>query len=87
MQLLLAVEACESLETKQGLEQRRRIMQELDTLVKQWVRTEGMWQGLHWSEVERAGGKVVTYGHKNVAGLVAQSRHPRPAAVLLPAGS
>ena len=61
-QLLLAVEACQSLETQQGLEKRRRIVQELDTLVKQWVRTEGMRHGLHWGEGERAGGKVVTYG-------------------------
>jgi hypothetical protein len=62
VQLLLVVEACQSLETQHGLEKRRRIWQELDTLVKQWVRTEGMFQGLHWGEVERAGGKVVTYG-------------------------
>ena len=32
---LLAVEACQSLETQQGLEKQRQIVQELDTLVKQ----------------------------------------------------
>jgi hypothetical protein len=35
-------------------------MQELHMLVKQWVRTEGMRQGLHWGEVERAGGTALS---------------------------
>ena len=48
------------LETQHCLGKRRRIVQELHTLVKQWVRTEGMRQGLHWGEVERAGGTALS---------------------------
>ena len=83
-QLLLAVEACQSPETQQGLEKRRRIVQELDTLVKQWVWMEGMRQGLHWGEGEQAGGKVVTYG-SSAWGLWTCAR-TRPASSPLPTG-
>ena len=44
------------------MEVRRQIVQELDTLVKQWIRSEGLRQGMGWAKVEQGGGKIVTYG-------------------------
>ena len=61
-QLLAALDGCNSAETAAGMERRRKIVAEINTLVKQWIRTEGMRQGMDWRQVERVGGKVVTYG-------------------------
>ena len=62
VQLLTTVESCHSIETPFGMEVRRQIVQELDTLVKQWIRSEGLRQGMGWAKVEQGGGKIVTYG-------------------------
>ena len=45
-----------------GKELRTLIVEELDKLVKQWVRSEGLRQSMHWNQVEKVGGKVVCYG-------------------------
>merc|ERR1719508_190019 len=45
-----------------GMDLRRKIVSELDTLVKQWIRSEGLRQNLNWNQVEQVGGKVVSYG-------------------------
>ena len=35
---------------------------ELDTLVKQWIRSEGLRKRITWSQLEQVGGKVISYG-------------------------
>ena len=62
VKLVQVMEACQSSETSLGMEARREMVQELDILVKQWVRSEGLRQGLNWTQVEKLGGNVVTYG-------------------------
>ena len=62
VKLVQVMEACQSSETSLGMEARREMVQELDILVKQWVRSKGLRQGLNWTQVEKLGGKVVTYG-------------------------
>jgi len=52
----------ECYEDDAGKELRTRIVEELDKLVKQWVRSEGLRQSMHWNQVEKVGGKVVCYG-------------------------
>ena len=42
--LLQTFNSCQSAETMPGMERRRRIVGEINTLVKQWIRTEGMHQ-------------------------------------------
>ena len=42
--LLHTLETCHSAETQAGMDRRRRIVGEINTLVKQWIRTEGMQQ-------------------------------------------
>ena len=42
--LLQTFNNCQSAETMPGMERRRRIVGEINTLVKQWIRTEGMHQ-------------------------------------------
>ena len=52
----------ECYEDDAGKELRTRIVEELDKLVKQWVRSEGLRQSMHWNQAEKVGGKVVCYG-------------------------
>ena len=61
-QLKQTLDSCQSSETEAGMEERRKIVEELDILVKQWVRTKLLKQGMRKHHVERVGGKVVTYG-------------------------
>lgn len=42
--LLHTLETCHSAETSAGMDRRRRIVGEINTLVKQWIRTGGMQQ-------------------------------------------
>ena len=42
--LLHTLDTCHSAETQAGMDRRRRIVGEINTLVKQWIRTEGMHQ-------------------------------------------
>lgn len=64
--LYQTLEMCQSCETEAGMEERRKIVQELDTLLKQWIRSEGLKQGMGWNYVEQVGGKVVTVDRKSV---------------------
>merc|ERR1719369_62253 len=45
-----------------GMKLRQKVVGELDTLVKRWIKTEGLRQGKRLQNVEKLGGKVVTYG-------------------------
>ena len=42
--LLHTLDTCHSAESQAGMDRRRRIVGEINTLVKQWIRTEGMQQ-------------------------------------------
>ena len=52
----------ECYDVEAGMNLRRKIICELDTLVKQWIRSEGLRQSMNWNQVEQVGGKVVSYG-------------------------
>ena len=41
---------------------RRAVVSELETLVKQWIRSVGLSKGLGWRLVEEAEGRLLTYG-------------------------
>ena len=41
---------------------RKDLITELDTLVKQWIRSVSLSKGLNWQIVEQVGGKIVMYG-------------------------
>ena len=45
-----------------GMERRERVISELDTLVKQWIRSAALQRNMAWPQVEQVGGKVVSYG-------------------------
>ena len=42
--LLHTLDTCQSAETQAGMDRRRRIVGEMNTLVKQWIRTDGVHQ-------------------------------------------
>lgn len=60
--LLLVLQHFRCYEDQTGMERRERIISELDTLVKQWTRSEGLRKNIPWTQVEQVGGKVVSYG-------------------------
>ena len=60
--LLLVLQHFRCYEDLAGMERRERIISELDTLVKQWIRSEGLRKKIPWTQVEQVGGKVVSYG-------------------------
>ena len=62
LRLKQTLDSCQSSETEAGMEERRKIVEELDSLVKHWVRNKVSKQGMRKNYVERVGGKVVTYG-------------------------
>ena len=41
---------------------RKQIVNDLNMLVKQWIRSEGLKSLMNWDQVEKIGGKVVSYG-------------------------
>ena len=41
---------------------RTQVVGEMDTLVKQWIRSEGLKKRISWSHLEQIGGKVVSFG-------------------------
>merc|ERR1719508_422184 len=60
LQLILQQHQC--YDNDAGMDLRKKIICELDILVKQWIRSEGLRQSMNWSQVEQVGGKVVSYG-------------------------
>ena len=60
LQMILFQHEC--YDDEAGMNLRRKIICELDTLVKQWIRSEGLRQSMNWNQVEQVGGKVVSYG-------------------------
>lgn len=65
LQLILSEYNC--YEDEQGMNLRKRIVSELDTLLKQWVRSDGLRQAMNWNKVEQVGGKVVCFGSYKLA--------------------
>ena len=49
-------------EDDEGMNLRKRIVSEINMLVKQWIRSEGLKGLINWDQVEKIGGKVVSYG-------------------------
>ena len=49
-------------ETPEGLQQRRQILVDLNTLVRRWVQSEGLNKGVVWGTSNDLGGRIVTYG-------------------------
>ena len=45
-----------------GMMLRSQVVGEMDTLVKQWIRSEGLKKRISWSLLEQIGGKVVSFG-------------------------
>ena len=60
--LLMVLQHYQCYDDSAGMELRERIISELDTLVKQWTRSEGLHKNMPWTQVEQVGGKVVSYG-------------------------
>jgi len=60
LQMVLQQHQC--YDDEAGMNMRKKIISELDTLVKQWTRSEGLGRKMPWSHVEQVGGKVVSYG-------------------------
>ena len=49
-------------ESELGLQKRKDLLNELDILVKQWIRSVSLSKGFNWQMAELVGGKIVTYG-------------------------
>jgi len=60
--LLMVLQHYQCYDDNAGMELRERIITELDTLVKQWTRSEGLNKNMPWTQVEQVGGKVVSFG-------------------------
>ena len=60
--LQMVLQAHQCYDDEPGMNLRIKIISELDMLVKQWVRSEGLARSMGWSNVEQLGGKVVSYG-------------------------
>merc|ERR1719357_1253457 len=49
-------------EDERGMNLRKQIVNDLNMLVKQWIRSEGLKSLMNWDQVEKIGGKEVSYG-------------------------
>jgi poly(A) polymerase len=49
-------------ETEDGMRRRQNLISEMDTLVKQWIRSISLSKRMNWQDAEQVGGKIVTYG-------------------------
>lgn len=49
-------------ETPKGLEARREALKNLNILVSQWIQSASLSRGMHWQDVDKIGGRIVTYG-------------------------
>ena len=60
--LLLCLQQFRCHDDEAGMMLRSKVVTELDTLVKQWIRSEGLRKRITWSQLEQVGGKVISYG-------------------------
>lgn len=49
-------------ESETAIDKRQKILYRLNSLVKQWIQSVSLSQGMHWQDMNKVGGKVVTYG-------------------------
>lgn len=49
-------------ETELGLELRKEVLKNLDILVKSWIQSVSLSKGMHWQDIDKIGGRIVTYG-------------------------
>ncbi len=49
-------------ETPKGLEARREALKNLNILVSQWIQSASLAAGMHWQDIDKIGGRIVTYG-------------------------
>ena len=59
--LLLCLQQFQCYDDEAGIMLRSKVVTELDTFVKQWIRSEGLRKRITWSQLEQVGGKVVSY--------------------------
>ena len=57
---VLSKQAC--YETPKGLEARREALKTLNVLVSQWIQSISLNAGMHWQDVHKIRGRIVTYG-------------------------
>jgi len=57
---VLRLERC--YETEAGLVKRREVLKSLNVLVKQWIQSVSLSRGMHWHDIDKIGGRIVTYG-------------------------
>ena len=60
--LHLCLQQFQSYDDENGMLLRAQVVGEMDTLVKQWIRSEGLKKRISWSLLEQIGGKVVSFG-------------------------
>ena len=60
--LHLCLQQFQCYDDEAGMVLRSKVVIELDTLVKQWIRSEGLRKRIPWSQLELVGGKVVSFG-------------------------
>ena len=60
--LHLCLQQFQCYEDEAGMKMRTKVVTELDTLVRQWIRSEGLRRKVTWSLLEQVGGKVVSFG-------------------------
>lgn len=61
-------------ETPKGLEARREALKNLNILVSQWIQSASLSRGMHWQDVDKIGGRIVTYG-SYMLGISHQGTH------------
>ena len=60
--LHLCLQQFQSYDDENGMLLRAQVVAEMDTLVKQWIRSEGLKKRISWALLEQIGGKVVSFG-------------------------
>ena len=60
--LHLCLQQFQCYDDEAGMMLRSQVVGEMDTLVKQWIRSEGLKKRVSWSLLEQIGGKVVSFG-------------------------
>ena len=60
--LHLCLQQFQCYDDEAGMMMRTQVVAEMDTLVKQWIRSEGLKKRISWSLLEEIGGKVVSFG-------------------------
>ena len=49
-------------ETEDSMRCRKEVLKNLNILVSQWIQSTSLESGMHWQDMEKMGGSIVTYG-------------------------